>query len=393
MRAASIARAALGRRPSFQRTIAPLSSSLKTMWLTTTSDNSLSSSDHTPRTGAGHGHVRDRVLPTFRLSRDSLFRHTPSKTCAVIGAPMTHGQPHVGTDSGPALLRQAGLDTHLKSLGWNVNDLGDLDFDGLSLASDDATPSSSSFGVTKNSLQVGMGAKLVRDVVYKALQRGEFPLTLGGDHSVGLGTLAGVLQHRPDTGIIWVDAHADLNTPLTSESGNMHGMPVGMLMKHISPPNIHTLPGMSWLEHVPRLDPSQVVYIGLRDVDPEERKMIQQYNICAYTMHEIDRYGIGHVMEMAFHHLLDRTPDRPLHVSYDIDAVDPVLAPATGTTVRGGLTFREAHYVAEAVALTSNLMSADVVEVNPMLSHSEGAKETVELGIQIITSLMGKSII
>jgi arginase len=288
----------------------------------------------------------------------------------------------------------------LQALEWNVKDLPDLDFSNWSennIDNDESETMETYFTdnnlKAKNCRQVGRGAQLVCDRVYESLQRGEFPLTLGGDHSIGLGTLSGVLKHQPNTGIIWVDAHADLNTPYTSESGNMHGMPVGMLMQHVTTPNIHTLPNMGWLENSPRLDPSQVVYIGLRDVDFEERKLIQKLDICAYTMHEIDRYGIGHVMEMAFHHLLERTPNRPLHVSYDIDAVDPVLAPATGTTVRGGLTFREAHFVAEAVALTGNLASADIVEVNPSLSHTQGATETVELGIQIITSLMGKSII
>ncbi|GKY91019.1 hypothetical protein MPSEU_000074700 [Mayamaea pseudoterrestris] len=365
----------------------------------------------TRRTGAGHGLVRDRVLPTFFLStRQQLFRHTPGNVCAVLGAPMTDGQPHVGTDDGPLLLRQAGLVKDLQSLGWTVNDLGDLEFDkqtsdnGIVKENQDTetTTINDKKINAKNCRRVGAGAKLVRNAVYESLQRNEFPLTLGGDHSVGLGTLAGVLMHAPNTGIIWVDAHADLNTPLTSESGNMHGMPVGMLMRGVTSfandkddaeNGWHSLPGMEWLKDSPRLDPSQVVYIGLRDVDPEERRVIQKLGIQAYTMHEIDRHGMGHVMEMVFHHLLSKDPHRPLHVSYDIDAVDPVLAPATGTTVRGGLTFREAHYVAEAVALTGNLASADVVEVNPSLSHAQGVTETVELGIQIITSLMGKSII
>jgi arginase len=305
---------------------------------------------------------------------------------------MTYGQPFVGTDVGPELLRKAGLRPLLSALGWRVQDIGDLQFENMILEKDDEINNSFT-GNAKNSHHVGAGAKKVYESVLSSLQQRRFPLVLGGDHSIGLGSVAAVLQHNPQTGIIWVDAHADLNTPFISETGNMHGMPVGMLMGHNVGKDSHTTPGCQWLEHIPKLDPSQVVYIGLRDVDGAERKIIQDLNICAYTMHEIDRYGIGHVMEMAFHHLLDQNPNRPLHLSYDIDSVDPVLAPATGTTVRGGLNFREAHYVAEAVALTGNLASADVVEVNPMLSNGEGADETVELGIQIITSLMGKSII
>jgi len=153
------------------------------------------------------------------------------------------------------------------------------------------------------------------------------------------------------------------------------------------------VPGFEWLQDAPRLQPDSLVYVGLRDVDTEERKLIQSLGIAAYTMHEIDRYGIGQVMDMALHHLCAENPNRPLHLSYDIDAVDPVLAPATGTTVRGGLTYREAHYVAEAVAFSGNLASAEIVELNPNLSHDEGAEDTTELGLQIITSFMGKSII
>jgi arginase len=156
------------------------------------------------------------------------------------------------------------------------------------------------------------------------------------------------------------------------------------------------VPGFAWLDSVPKLQPEQIVYIGLRDVDAAERDLIRSLGILAFTMHEIDRYGIGKVMEMALGHLLNETTghgNRPLHLSYDIDAVDPALAPATGTTVRGGLTYREAHYVAEAVAYTGKLASAEIVELNPSLSHAAGAEETVELGLQLITSFMGKSII
>jgi arginase len=246
-------------------------------------------------------------------------------------------------------------------------------------------------GNAKNNLLVGQGTQILADLVEEKLLQGRFPLILGGDHSIGIGSLAGVLRARPNTGVIWVDAHADLNTPSISESGNMHGMPVGLLMEGVAPKE--TIPGFEWLKNGPRLNPDSIVYVGLRDVDPEERALIQSLGIAAYTMHEIDRYGIGQVMEMALGHLLAKDPNRPLHLSYDIDAVDPILAPATGTTVRGGLNFREAHYVAEAVAVSGNLASADIVELNPTLSGEEGAAETVDLGLQIITSFMGKSII
>jgi arginase len=369
-----------------------------TRFMTTTPTTPLLGEHITGGAGAGLGNVRDRMIPSARAARGSLYKHSAEPhTCTIIGAPMTYGQPFVGTDSGPSLLREAGLRGMLSSLGWRVEDLPNLDFDESTLkqaSMNSSTPpdlTATFKGNAKNNLLVGAGSQILADLVETKLNEGRFPLILGGDHSIGIGSLAGVLRARPNTGVIWVDAHADLNIPTISESGNMHGMPVGLLMEGVSP--AETIPGFEWLKDGPRLQPDSIVYVGLRDVDPEERALIQSLGIAAYTMHEIDRYGIGQVMEMALGHLLAKDPNRPLHLSYDIDAVDPVLAPATGTKVRGGLNFREAHYVAEAVACSGNLASADIVELNPTLSHEEGAAETVDLGLQIITSFMGKSII
>lgn len=327
---------------------------------------------------------------------EDLFRHIQSpKTCTVIGAPMTYGQPYVGTDASPAILRKAGLVQKLSALSWRVEDLPDLDFSDTDLASrsmsSTAGSSNTSFqGNAKNCRQVGAGTEKLARIVEEKIREGRFPMILGGDHSIGIGSLAGILAAQPETGVLWIDAHADLNIPSISESGNLHGMPIGFLMEGLLK---ETIPGFEWLEKYPRLKPNQIVYVGLRDVDKEERKLILDLGIVAYTMTDIDRYGIGHVMDMALHHLTVENSNRPLHLSYDIDAVDPVLAPATGTAVRGGLTFREAHYVAEAVAATGNLASAEIVELNPTLSNTAGADDTVELGLHIITSLMGQSII
>jgi arginase len=305
-------------------------------------------------------------------------------------APMTYGQPFVGTDTGPEMLREKGLRQKLTKLGWRVEDTPDLNFDAESLLQKSNDNESNAL------LRDPPNAKNCA-LVESKLQAGFFPLIIGGDHSIGIGSLTGILRVRPDTGIIWVDAHADLNTPKTSGSGNFHGMPLGLLMDHSQHGNVvaenfdfSTLPGFEFLDQQgPRISPQQLVYVGLRDVDPTERIWIQQLGIKAYTMTDIDHLGIGRVMDDALEHL----KGRPLHLSYDIDSVDPLLAPATGTTVRGGLTYREAHFVAEFVAQSGDLASAEIVEVNPSLSNNDGANETVELGLQLITSLMGKSII
>lgn len=284
------------------------------------------------------------------------------------------------------MLRERGLGSMLSQLGWRVEDTPDLVFDSRN-HSNSVDPHNA-----KNCALVGHGCNLLATVVETKIQEGRFPLVLGGDHSIGIGSLAGVLRARPDTGVIWVDAHADLNIPETSGSGNMHGMPLGLLMDHPDGNgnyDFSTLPGFDFLVDGPRIKPEQLVYVGLRDVDPIERIWIRKLGIKAFTMTDVDFLGIGQVMKQALEHL----KGRPLHLSYDIDSVDPVLAPATGTKVRGGLTYREAHFVAEFVAQSGDLASAEIVEVNPNLSCDDGANETVELGIQLITSFMGKSII
>ncbi|GMH90675.1 hypothetical protein TL16_g11837 [Triparma laevis f. inornata] len=317
--------------------------------------------------GSGLGNVKDQILPSVHDDEDvrspSFRTLREPRTVSLIPCPMTFGQPFTAADA-------------------------------------------------KGPPQHALEPRLARGPCARSVgKEGRFPLTLGGDHSISLGSLAGVLRSRPNTGVIWVDAHADLNTPWISESGNMHGMPVGLLMEGMVPEgkSVGEIEGLNWLsedwkgedgwpaytngEKPPTLQPSSIVYVGLRDVDKEEREAIKSLNIKYYSMYDIDRLGIGTVMEKSVEHLLKDDPDRPLHLSYDIDAVDPGQAPATGTTVRGGLTYREAHFVAERIANSGNLASADLVELNPTLSDETGAEETVDLGLQILTSMMGKSII
>jgi len=347
--------------------------------------------------GAGIGNVHHQLFPT---DDNRLFRHVAQpRTVSVIGAPMTYGQPFVGTDRGPELLRESGLLKDLSSLGWHVEDIPDLDFDAICA---EAAKNSSACSVSpnaKHSLQVGAGCSALADLVESKLRLGRFPLILGGDHSIGIGSLAGILRAKPQTGVIWVDAHADLNVPSISESGNMHGMPLGLMLREFVLDR-SAIPGLEWLEDEskdgsgpPRLPSDSLVYVGLRDIDQAERGFIKELGIKTFTMYDIDHLGIGRVMDLALEHLMKNNPDRPLHLSYDIDAVDPVHAPATGTAVRGGLTWREAHFVAEYVVKTGSLASAEIVEVNHTLSDGDGADETVKLGHNLVNALCGESIL
>ncbi|KAF9997465.1 Arginase, catabolizes arginine to ornithine and urea [Modicella reniformis] len=190
---------------------------------------------------------------------------------------------------------------------------------------------------------------------------------------------------HPDTGLIWVDAHADINTPETTESGNIHGCPVSFLLGIAG-----QIPEFSWVK--PCLRPERLVYIGLRDVDHAEKKILRDHGIKVFSMHEVDKYGIAKVVEMAVEHVSPgRT--RPIHLSFDVDALDPSVAPSTGTPVRGGLTFREGHYICEAIYETGCLVSMDLMEVNPSLEDDHAVIQTVTVGCSLVRSTLGETLL
>ncbi|CAM9441485.1 unnamed protein product [Chrysoparadoxa australica] len=310
------------------------------------------------------------------------------RVAAVVGAPMEFGQPLAGTDKGPTLLRNAGLIKSLAGLGWRVEDSGDIEMHNLPVGG--ANPELCG-GAALHSKAVGEGCRRLAEITAKKATEGRLVLTLGGDHSVSMGSLAGVLKARPNTGVIWVDAHADLNVPATSPSGNMHGMPLGLVTRLVDPTSIA---GFEWMtEEYPHLPPNKVAYIGLRDVDDTERRVLKEQKkkgMFVSTMQDIDKQGIGPVVQQAIESL---GAIESLHLSFDVDAVDPQWAPATGTVVRGGLTYREAHYCAEAAAETGKLGSVDIVEVNAEVGSSEQAQQTVDLGLVITLSAMGSRIL
>jgi arginase len=243
----------------------------------------------------------------------------------------------------------------------------------------------------KNPRAVSAVTQKLASQTYEHARHGRFVLTLGGDHSIAIGSVGGVAQAireriGRDTALIWVDAHADINTPETSDSGNIHGMPVAFLtgLAKSTEEDI-----FGWIKDSQRVSTTKLVYIGLRDVDRGEKEILRANNIRAFSMHDIDRHGIGKVMDMALGWI---GHDTPIHLSFDVDALDPMWAPSTGTPVRGGLTLREGDFIAEAVHATGNLVAMDLVEVNPSL-ESEGAQETVRAGCSIVRCALGDTLL
>ncbi|XP_076464090.1 arginase-1-like [Babylonia areolata] len=297
----------------------------------------------------------------------------------VIGIPFSKGQPRGGTEHGPSILRENGLVAKIERFGNKVVDYGDLTLD--------VVENDKPWNNVKNPRTVGMANKKVAECVEKITRGGEqVALTLGGDHSIAIGSIFGHCQSLPDMVMVWVDAHADLNTPLSSPTGNIHGMPLSFVLKEMeqySP----TLPGFEWCK--PCLSVKDMVYIGLRDVDEAERAFMSQIGIASFSMQEIDKHGIKGIMEWALK-TVDPCGKRPIHLSFDVDAMDPEYAPSTGTPVAGGLTRREMFFIAEEVAATGRLSCLDVVEVNPVLGNDEERKKTVLSTVDVVSHFFGQ---
>ena len=306
-------------------------------------------------------------------------------TVSLLSVPLNLGQPFLGPDKSPILLKEHGLLQLLASIGWRVEQEPDV----VSELSSSLKKNSGNDGNfnAKNCAEVGAVSQRVSQQVFQhANKENNFVLILGGDHCISIGTVPGIMKARPRSGVVWVDAHADINTPLTSSSGNMHGMPLGLLLGQYS--DVNKLPNFSWFQ--PCLKPSDIVYIGLRDLDGPEKLMIKSLGIKAFTMYDIDKLGIGKVMEETLSYLNHK---ESIHLSYDIDAIDPFFAPHTGTAVRGGLTFREGNFICESLYASGKLTSMELVEVNPSLHGGVDPKATIEMATTLIGSTMGQSIL
>jgi arginase len=298
-----------------------------------------------------------------------------SRRIRIIGAELDLGQGRRGVDMGPSAMRYAGLQARLEALGFDVHDDGNIVApDMAALAQGDPRAK-----YLPDILRYNVG---VADAVETATRAGEFPLVLGGDHSLAIGVLGGLARAAGAPGaVLWIDAHGDLNTPDTSPSGNIHGMPVAAAIGL----------GRSWFDTgqwpIPSLDESRVAMIGIRALDDEEREVLRGTQIRVVTMAEIDRIG----MEAAVDTALDRLRAAPwVHVSLDMDVMDPLHAPGVGTPVPGGITYREAHLMMEMVSESAMMGSLQVVEVNPILDVQN---RSAQLAVELVCSGLGKRIL
>jgi arginase len=298
----------------------------------------------------------------------------PPRSVHIIGVPLDLGQGRRGVDMGPSALRIAGIDQRIAELGYTVVDKGDVQ-----------TP------IPETRDQGDVHKKYIREIArvcqklhhlaLASFAEGAVPLVLGGDHSIGAGSVAAAAdwcQHRGERlGLLWVDAHGDMNTPQSSTSGNVHGMPLAALLGQ----EPHELARIG--ERVPKVDPDRTVLIGVRNLDVREKQIVRDSRVHVYTMKDIDRMGMAAVAEQAIRTAGDGTGG--IHMSFDLDVCDPSIAPGVGTPVKGGLDYREAHLLMEMLADSGRLTSLDLVEINPILDvHNTTAMLATELALSAL---------
>jgi arginase len=293
---------------------------------------------------------------------------------AIIGAALDLGQGRRGVDMGPSAMRAAGLEERIRRLGYEVRDLGNVE-----------SPEPEATDVVDERArflpEIKATCERLARLVAQATADGEIPLVLGGDHSVALGTLGGLASVHGAGGVLWIDAHSDANTPETSPSGNVHGMPLAAALGLAG----EGFESDAW--PLPSVTPERVALIGARELDDGERRLLRKAGVRVFTMSEIDRIGI----ERAVREALDRISGGGfVHVSLDMDVLDPVVAPGVGTPVRGGLTYREAHLALELVAESGLAGSLEVVEVNPILDREN---TTALTAVELVASALGKTIL
>ena len=310
------------------------------------------------------------------MTSDQSTQNDQQRFVEILGVPIEAGAGHPGALMGPAALRTAGLVRALRDLGHEVRDLGDLV----------PEPWSATAAEAARLAEITAWSRALADRSYRMMQAGGVPVFLGGDHSLSMGSVTGVARHCRETGtplfVLWLDAHGDFNTPHTSPSGNMHGMPVALLCGEDG------FDGVFPAEQRATVDPAHVHLFGIRSLDPAERRMLRARGVDVVDMRLIDEHGVGVHMRR----IIERVKEAggPLHVSLDVDFLDPSIAPAVGTAVLGGATYREAHLIMEMLHDAGIVGSLDVVELNPFLD--ERGKSALLL-VDLVASLFGRRII
>lgn len=297
------------------------------------------------------------------------------KKISIVGVPMDLGQGRRGVDMGPSALRYANAIQRLEKLGHEVKDLGDINIKRI----EERIPNEFNLKCLE---EVTLASQELAETIDTIMVEGRFPLVFGGDHSIAIGSIAGVAKHKKNMGVIWYDAHGDLNTGETSPSGNIHGMPLAVSLG-VGHETLTKIMGFS-----PKIKPENLVIIGARELDDGERKLIKEMGIKVFTMHEIDRLGMTYVMEEAIKHVSNGTDG--VHLSLDLDGLDPHDAPGVGTPVLGGISYRESHLAMEILAEADILTSAEFVEVNPILDHGN---KTANVAVALMGSLFGEKLL
>lgn len=312
----------------------------------------------------------------YKLASD---RPGQGKQISLLGVPLGFGSSLAGVDIGPAALRVARLNQRIAQLGYTVHDLGDLRIERPQSAGELA-------GKANYLHEISAACEELAVAVHKIMSDGELPVILGGDHSIAIGSIAGVAsfcrEQNQALGLIWFDAHADMNTPETTPSGNIHGMPLSALLGY-GAKELTDVSGFA-----PKLEPRFCAHIGARDLDQGERELIRRLGIRFFTMREIDERGMSACVDEAL--VIASRADGGYAVTFDIDALDPGDAPGSGTLVRGGLTYREAHLAMEKIAEAGGMRSLEIVEINTALDINN---RTAELGVELILSALGKKIL
>ena len=301
------------------------------------------------------------------------------KSLSILGVPLGYGASMAGVDIGPAALRVARITQRISRLGYSVHDLGDMH-----LERPQTVPEADE--KLKYVGEISSACEQLAVEVEEILKAGQLPLILGGDHSIAIGSFAGAVSHfrkqNKTLGLIWFDAHADMNTPETTPSGNIHGMPLAALLGY-GAPELTNVAGFG-----PKLDPRLCAHVGARDIDPGERELIRKLGMRFFTMREIDERGMKDVMDDAIK--IASGGSAGYAVTFDVDVLDPGDAPGSGTLVRGGLTYREAHLGMEKIAEAGGMRSLEIVEINTALDVNN---KTAELGVELILSALGKTIL